>query len=203
MAMPFTHHTVARSTVELQPAAGQHQHISASSTFVGNGEDKPRISLCTGCYEGRGDHTLYLPRRKARRCEACADEHPNDTCFLAKCVFCGEDAIVARREGKSMWYACEKHEFFTFQADKWKPLPLNREEKRTIRRQRIMRRMSHLRRGAITLSAVSLLYFFLLRTPLREHYDFDLIDYASTLWSGVSGLFDSFVQLGTTIAQSL
>lgn len=201
--MPLSHHTMARTSVRDAVAPGNSAFLPASD-FPGDGNDtESRISLCRGCYEGRGDHTLYLPRRKARRCARCADEHESDTCFLAKCVFCGEDAIAPRREGTILWFACEKHRYFTFQPDKWKPLPLTRAEKRAINLQKLRHITGSLRRAFLGLSAVTLLYFLFFRATLRDRYDFDVIEMADSAWNGVADFFSSIIRLGTDIAQQL
>ncbi|MDT8322506.1 MAG: hypothetical protein RRA94_00235 [Bacteroidota bacterium] len=201
--MSFTHHIMARTSAAVSTASDDVPYHSSTAS-VGDREDTDaRISLCRGCYEGRGDHTLYLPRRKARRCGNCADAHERDSCFLAKCVFCGEDAILPRREGTAMWFACDKHRYFTLHPEKWKPLPLSAEENRAIRRQKLRRLSDSLRRAFFGLSAVTVLYFLFFRATLRERYDFDVVDTASSLWSGTAEFFTGVLRFGMEIAQGL
>ncbi len=201
--MSFTHHIMARTSVRDSVASGHSAHHTAPGVSGDGSESDDRISLCRGCYEGRGDHTLYLPRRKARRCAQCADRHESDTCFLAKCVFCGEDAIAPRRDGLILWFACEKHQYFSFHPDKWKPLPLSRDEKRAIHIQKLRRAAGSLRRALLGFSAIAILYFLFFRATLRDRYDFDVIDMADSAWSGVADFFSSIIRIGTDIAQGL
>lgn len=200
--MPFAQHIVARTSLRASSAQEYSAHRLSPGT-TGDGDEDARISLCRGCYEGRGDHTLYLPRRKARRCAACADAHETDTCFLAKCVFCGEDAIAPRRDGTALWFACEKHQYFTFHPGKWKPLPLSHEEKRSMRRRKFRRLAGSLRRSVIGLATVAVFYFLFFRATLRDRYDFDVIDLADSLWRGAAEFFASIVRFGANIAQGL
>jgi len=203
MAMPFTHHTVKRSSVRSSQGTADRSHCPEPEKTVVGRDGQERFTLCTGCYEGRSEYLLFLPRRKCRRCAGCADEHLSSSCFLTKCVFCGEDAIAPRREGRALWFACEKHQYFTFQADKWKPLPLSAEERRSIRRQKLRYHANSIRRAFIGLSAVFLLYFLFLRAPLRQHYDFDIVEYADTLWGGATDLVNNVLRFGMDIAQGL
>ena len=195
MAMPFTTHTVVRSA-SLSPEAVPAR-IDCPEPGDSASGTKPRIALCTGCYEGRSDYMLYLPRRKCPRCEDCAQAHLKSACF------CGDDAIAPRLEGKAMWFACEKHQYFTFHPGKWKPLPLTREEKRGMRRERLQRRMLKLRRGVLATAFLASVYFIILRTPLRERYDFDILDVADNAFVAASQLLTGVLKIGMEIAHAL
>jgi len=203
MAMPFTHHTVKRSSVGSPAPSVDSDACSSPKRYTGGEDGKPRIALCTNCYEGRGDLLLYLPRRKCKRCTNCAEEHMRAPCFLAKCVFCGESAVAPRLEGNAMWYACEKHRYFTFHPEKWKPLPLSMEEKASIRRYKTARLLAHSRRLFLSVAFMATLYFVFLRGPLRRNYGFDAIDFLSPAWSMLSEAFTGIMRIGMDVAQAL